>query len=142
MEELEYEEFKKMRTLFFALLGGQVLALAVFFLLPSSVSFPLDPDIARLYLPLGAAALLVAGRVIGRNRVQAARKATEPQERWALYRSSQIIQYAFHESAVLLLGLVFFTSGSTNALVLAVAVMLLFLTLAPTRARANRVLQG
>jgi hypothetical protein len=130
--------FKALSILHKAMLAGQVLFTAVcFYLLYTKIFIASSQELDKI-LQVAAILFSVAGFFAGnflfKKRVLQARESTsELQEKFAVYRSASILQWALLEAPVLFSVICFLLTGNYAFLALAAAVILLFVILGPTK---------
>lgn len=129
------EFLKSLQTLYFALLGGQVIALIVFYLLPAGQESTLPDSGMAVRIPLVAVILLAAAFFLGRKRIEAAREETELKAKISAYRTAVILRCALLEGGVLLAGIFFFLERNLLLLAFAALGVGVFLLFIPSRAR-------
>jgi hypothetical protein len=129
-----------------ALLMGQILFAAVcFYLVYTNTMLSAAKELEK-FLQVAALILVAAGTYAGmaifKKKLQQIRDIqTDAKEKFAIYRSACIIQWALLEGPSLFCIICFFLTGNYAFLALAIVVMFLFVMMAPSKTKILLQLQ-
>lgn len=128
-----------LQIIFFALLLGQVMFLAVAFFLVQQGAMEINPEdnadignILKIIVPTLALGGLLGGNVIFRNFMKTAREKSALHEKMGIYRTAFIIKSALLEAPVLLSIVAYLLSADIIFPVIAVILIALFVLMRPT----------
>ena len=130
--------FRSLQILFFALLGGQVLFLTMFWFLQQA-DRPAAQFLEDFWLQAIAVFALIAvgmSMFLSKKFIQNARNQSDLQKKLAAYRFALILSWALAEAATLINGVFYFMSGRLEFLYLAIGVIGFFITLMPRKDKA------
>ena len=132
--------------LHFSLLVGQLVFAAITWYLHSSGTITLTnlgDHIQYIVIGVAAAGLLLAALsfYVYRKKIAALKESVQPaKEKLNAYRAACLTRWAMLEAPVLLALIAFMLTGNYNLLVLAGAILLLFITTRPTASKAAAAL--
>ena len=139
-------DFKTLQVLHYAMLIGMTMfsAIAVFIIVSRG---PLRPHDASLERTLQVVALVVAvgavaaGFMLFNNKLSGIQAIGDVKERMAAYRGAAIVRWALIEGPVLLSAICFMMTGNYAFLALAIALILVFAAVRPSKAMVVYQLQ-
>ncbi len=138
--------FKGLNIIHKALMAGQLLfAAASFYLIYSKAVLPIETDLDKVLQV--AALIMAAGGIFGgmnifkKKLVQLRDMQTAAKEKFDLYRSACIIQWALMEGPSIFCVICFILTGNYAFLALMLVVLFLFALMAPSKSKLMLQLQ-
>lgn len=140
------DDLRTLTILHAALLIGQVLFAGTAYFLVSSGNFKLNPtgleEVFYVLVPVIVAGGIVASFAFAASKIKGLRENPNVQARVMGFRSTSILQWALLEGPSFFATAIYIITGSLFHLALAVAVILVFIYIRPTRAKLEEIING
>jgi hypothetical protein len=137
--------FKTLRTIYLALLTGQVLFLLVSVYLVMMTGFDAGlqdlKDVFLILVPVFVAGGYLGGRMLFKNSMNTAKSRASLAEKLADYRSASIVRYALLEGPLMLSIIAYMITTEISFLVISIFIIAIFLTLMPGIAKVSADLE-
>ncbi len=136
--------FRSLTIIFFALLIGQFVFLAVAFFVRAGESMEDAPELVepfRYLVPIMAAMMIPLSHIIARRITDKGAEAPDLVSKLVSYQTSSIVRFAMHEGPALFGIVAFLSTGDEFFLYVVGGVILLFLLNIPSREKAITALR-
>lgn len=142
MQQQPVSNIKALSILHFSLLTGQLVFAAIaYYLFVSGSMTAIDFGKNIQFIVVGVAALGLLLAVLSfsmyRKKITVIKESNQPvKEKLVAYRAANLIRWAMLEAPVLIAIIAFMLTGNYNFMILAGAILLLFITTRPTVSKA------
>jgi hypothetical protein len=136
-DSINKDFFKSINIIYFALLGGQIMFLAVVFIIAKDVIMTKElkamSNLFIIVVPVFAFGGLAAGRFMFRNMLNKVDKKESLYEKLKKYRTALILKFALHEGPVLFSIVFYLLTQNQFFLGIAAILIMFFLFIRPTK---------